>query len=59
MKNNKISYSLKLNNQYDFALLCLLTASIYTICFVVFIGKAPIYDAFYEAKNWLSAVFSK
>ncbi len=61
MKNNQATSSLniKLNNQFDFALLCILTASIYTFCFVVFIGKAPILDAFYETKNWLDSVLPK
>ncbi len=61
MENNQATSSLnaKINNQYDFALLCLLIASIYTFCFVVFIGKAPILDAFYETKNWLSSVLPK
>ena len=54
---NKISVRLKLNNQFERSLMWVVAIAIYVIAFSVFIGKAPLLDAAYQAKEWLGPDF--
>ncbi len=54
---NKISVRLKLNNQFERSLMWVVAIAIYVIAFSIFIGKAPLLDAAYQAKEWLGPDF--
>jgi hypothetical protein len=55
--SNKIALKLRVSRQVEQSLMWFIAISIYLLCFVLFVGKAPIVNFAFQAKNWLGPNF--